>query len=315
MRPTTDVTQLLRIANPVSEQDLVPDPPEALLEEIINMPAPPPVSRRRLRRRVVLPAVAIIALAATAAAWALTRQPEQTTEIACNGEVIIPARTGDPIADCAAELARMGIAHGDLEAFTNQFGGVSVYEAGRDVPDGAQPLDDGFRQDIAIIELEASLGDIVTGLDADCYSTDEARPIVEREVAAVGLDWGIEVGLEDGAPRIADGSSTCAYAIVQPETESVMLVSLGGPASTDASEDEPPWTAVSQELAQHLDAECLALDDAVTFAEELFTQAAAEDSRNTATVSRTVDDSVSCSRVDITVGGLIFVDVRGPDGL
>ena len=313
MRRRIDAAQLLRIANPVSDQDLLPEAPESLLEEIINMPTPPQ-RRRRLWRRVVLPAVAMIALTATAAAWAFTRQPEQTTAIACNGENIIPARTGDPISDCAAELARMGIAHGELQAFTNQFGGVAVYEAGLDVPDGAQPLDDSFRQDIAIIELEASLDDIVAGLGADCYSTDEARPIVEREMEAVGLDWGIEIGLEDGTPRIADGSSTCAIALVKPESESVMLVSLGGPTSTDPSADEPPQTAVSQELKQHLETECLALDDAVQFAEELFTQAAEEDSRNTATVSGTVDNSVSCSRVDITVGGSVFVDVRGPDG-
>ena len=313
MRRTTDATQLLRIANPVSDQDLLPHAPDSLLEDIINMPAPPPERRRRLRR-VLLPAVALIVITATAATAVISRQPEQTSAIACNGENIIPARTGDPIADCAAELASLDISHGELQAFTDQFGGVSVYEAELDVPKGAQPLNDDFRQDVAIIELEASLNDIVTGLDADCYSTDEARPIVEREIASVGLDWGIEVGLENGAPRIADGSSTCAKALVKPETESVMLISLRGPVSTDASGEEPPQTAVSQELKQHLDAECLALDDAVAFAEELFTRAAAEDSRNTATVSGTVDNSVSCSRVDVTVGGSVFVDVRGPDG-
>ena len=314
MKRRSDPVQVLQKANPVPEPDLLPYAPDSLVEEIINMSTPSPERHRRLRRRVVLPAVALIALTATAAAWALTRQPEQTTEIACNGEVIIPARSGDPVADCAAELARVGITHGELKAYTNQFGGVAIYDSDQGVPTGAQLLEDGFRQDTASIEFKASLNDVVTGLESSCYSTDAARPIVEREMAAVDLDWDITIGTDNGEPRIADGATTCAYAIVQPEDEAVMLISLDSSAIVGGSGNEPPWTAFSERLVQQLEAECLTLPAAMQLAEDVFQEAVEADERNVAQVMGTVDNDATCSRVDITVGGSIFVDVRGPEG-
>ena len=142
------------------------------------------------RRRTAVLAATMLALASLGTAWALTRQPEHTTRIQCPGNSIIAAVSGDPVADCADELRRQGIEPPEMAAYANENGGVVVVEADSEIPSTGQPLDPGFRQDTAIIELEAALQDVTTGLATRCYTSNEAIPIVERELIRLGLELG-----------------------------------------------------------------------------------------------------------------------------
>lgn len=324
MKRNSRLFTLIQSANPVPDPERLPEGPgapkaQALLEEIIAMPTQP---RRRTRRRVVLLAAVGLAVLTTAAAWALVIQPEQSTNIACSddsGELIIRAVSGDPIADCTTEFDRLGIAHGRLVAYVNEFGGVIVSEESKDVPASYQPLGEDFRQDVAIIELRKALDDEVIGLGADCYSTDEAIPIAERAVRQVGLDWDVVVDHD----RIADGESACAGASLVDQAEStVAIIGIeGGPPDPNA--DEPPWTTASEKLHERLDAECLSLDNAAAVAEELFHPVARQlleasglsdhPDSDAVVINKTVDNSASCSRANINVGGIVFVDLRGPN--
>lgn len=328
MSHNNDPLALIQRANPVPDADRLPDGPDsptaqAMLEDIVTMPTQ---SNRRAKRRVVLLAAAGLAVLTTAAAWAYVAQPEQSTEIQCAHSLIMPAVSGDPVVDCAAELDRMGIDHGPLAAYVNKYGGVAVYEIGTDVPPSYQPLDEDFRQDVATIELERALSDVTTGLEADCYSTDEAVPIVERELDRVGIQWVIGIGLNaDGSERIADGESSCAYAIPTPEESQVTLISLDAPDPAIVAEfGEEPWTAPSELLHQRLTNECLTLDEAAVIARELFSPLAQEwlanadiedqDESYVIPITRTVDAGAACTRATVTVGGTVFIDLRGPGG-
>lgn len=329
MSHNNDPLTLIQRANSVPDPERLPDGPDspaaqATLEDIIAMPTQP--HHRPRRRRVVLLAAAGLAILAMAATWAFVIQPEETTEIQCAHSLIMPAVSGDPVADCAAELDRMGIAHGPLTAYTNRFGSVAVYELGEDVPPSYQPLDEDFRQDVAIIELERALSDVTTGLEADCYSTDEAVPIIERELDRVGIEWAIGIGLDtDGSKRIADGESSCAYAIPTPEESQVTLISLDAPDPDRVAESgEEPWTVPSELLHRRLSDECLPLDEAAAIARELFSPLAQEwlananiedqDESYVIPITRTVDTGAACTRATVTVGGTVFIDLRGPTG-
>ncbi len=328
MSHKNDPLSLIQRANPVSDPDRLPDGPDsptarAMLEDILTMPTQ---TNRRAKRRVVLLAAAGLAVLTTAAAWAYVTQPEQSTTIQCPRAHIMPAVSGDPVADCAAELDRMGIEHGPLAAYVNRFGGVAVYEIGEDVPAVYRPLDEGFRQDVAIIELERALSDVTIGLEADCYSTDEAVPIIERELDRIGIEWVIGIGLDaNGRERIADGESSCAYAIPTPEESQVTLFSLDAPDSVVLAErGEPPWTAPSEQLHQRLADECLTLDEAAAIAEELFSplaqewlaDAGTEDQSESSVIpiTKNVDAGAACTRATVTAGGTVFIDLRGPTG-
>lgn len=329
MSHKSDPLKLIQRANPVPDPERLPDGPDsstaqAMLEDTIAVP-PQPHNRPR-RRRVVLLSAAGLAILAMAATWAFVIQPEETTEIQCAHSHIMPAVSGDPVADCAAELDRMGIDHGPLAAYVNRGGGVAVFEVGEDVPSWYQPLDEDFRQDVAIIELERALSDVTTGLESDCYSTDEAVPIVERELDRVGLEWAIGIGIDtDGSKRIADGESTCAYAIPTPEESQVTLISLDAPDSDRVAEfGEEPWTVPSEQLHERLSDECLNLDEAAVIARGLFSQLAQEwlanagiedeDESYVIPITRTVDTGAACTRATVTVGGTVFIDLRGPTG-
>lgn len=257
----------------------------------------------RTRRRITLMTAVLISLLTVGAAWALSRQPEQTTRILCPENMVIAAVSGDPIADCAAALRGVGIEPPRMVAFTNKAGAVTVQEAGEEVGKNLQPLDDDFRQDTAIIELEAILNDVAVGLEADCYTTDEAMPVVESAIDRVGLEWSIDV------IREADGEATCAYGFLQPETSTVGVTSIEAGLPWD---EEPPWIELGRQLNEALDTECLNLAEAASVVERLADELDMEEMMSS--VTKTPDDRASCTRATVTVGGAVFVDLRGPNG-
>lgn len=272
--------------------------------------------RRPRRRRTALVAASLLIVASAGTALAVTNsRPEQTTRITCPGTVVIAAVSGDPVADCAADMDRMGIEHGPLAAYESEHGGVVVYEEGGEVAGSYQPLGDDFRQDVAILELEASLDDVSTGLYGECYSTSEAVPIVERELTRLGLGWTTTVGrYPDGSERVANGESDCATAILKPEDSRVMLVATTGVVPKPPKVN--PWSAPADQLHERLNAECLTLDEAAAIAAELFgpadTEVNPEPEISALNITRSVDADADCTRVSITIAGEVGIDLRGP---
>jgi hypothetical protein len=256
-------------------------------------------SETRVRRRITAVAVLLLSLLTVGTAWALTRQPEQTTRILCPENLVTAAVSGDPVADCARVLSEAGIEPPAMAAYTNELGAVTVVEVGADVPSGLQPLEDDFRQDVSIVEFEAALNDVTTGLDADCYSTDEALPIIDRTIADFGFEWTVDV------VRNADGESSCAVSFLQPETSTVGLTAVEG----SAPGDDQPWIALGSQLAATLEEECLDLNQAASLVNDL-----AEDLDMTEmmSITQTEDEQAACTRATVTVGGMVFVDLRGP---
>ena len=272
-----------------------------LIDAITSDRASHPQTRRetRARRRITYVAAALLSLLGVGTAWALTRQPEQTTRILCPENLVTAAVSGDPVADCAQVLREAGIEPPAMVAYSNEGGAVTVIKAGAEVPAGLQPLGDDFRQDVSIIELEAALNDVTTGLDADCYSTDEAIPLVEQTIAEFGFEWTVDV------VRDADGQKSCAVSFLQPETSTVSLTAVEG----SAPGDDQPWIALSTQLTETLEGECLDLNQAARVVEDL-----AEDLDMTEmmSITQTEDEQAACTRATVTVGGAVFVDLRGP---
>ncbi len=104
-----------------------------------------------------------------------------------------------------------------------------------------------------------------------------------------------------------------------------MLISLDAPdLDVPAEAGEEPWTVPSDLLHQRLSDECLPLDEAAAIAQELFSPLAQEWLANAGIedqpessvipITRTVDAGVACTRATVTVGGTVFIDLRGPTG-
>lgn len=304
MKRKSDPVHLIQITNPVPDPSQLPDGPETLTDDIIGTARPVSQPRKHFRRPLVISTAAFAMVLAGAAAWVIS-SPEETTLILCNGEVTMEARSGDPIADCAAAMRRLGIEPVALVAYATDRGVVAVFEEGTDVPSSWQLLAEGFSQNIETIELREALDDIATGVESGCYTNDEAIAIVERELAVSSLDWEIAIrSHEDLNPP------TCAVAIVQPESQRVLVAQLqyGGPSINDRPGDRP-WIPLAEKLNVALDEQCMSLNEAADLAVDIVFDVGAEYMTQIDTVD---EPDAACTEASINVGGSVFLVLRGP---
>ena len=258
---------------------------------------------KRNRRLWMAPALAVGLLATAAAGWAMTRSVETSTEVSCGMTNVIDSVTGDPVADCAAWWRSTN--HTDaptLVAYDNGHGGVAVLPESEDAPADWTRLE-GFQQDTTLIELDAALGDMGDGLAADCFTDAAAEPVVSDTLDRLGLgDWSV---IHEG--RAADGSSTCAQHVLDPEERAVVLVGLdtGRPPA-----DAPP-SKLARRVQARVDGACLGLDDAVAAVQQSAADAGVDESAGQLVIHSVVDPDAQCSRTDVNVGGGIVVTVRG----
>ena len=256
------------------------------------------VRRRATRVRrplvVALAAVVVVALA-TAATWAiLGSSAHETTSIECvidGTDTIIPAVSGDPAYDCALTWQNdLGSTPPPLAAYDNGSGGVTVIPRSEKPEASWKPLPAG--QDVALIQLQDSLDDYVAGLNSSCLSAKAATALTKAKLARFGFTgWTVTVRNE--------GSCTNAD-VVDPGGKSVTLISgsvPSGPTSfqkladrlrplTGTCESLPAATASVRAAAQGVQYELHAVED----------------------------NSLRCASIYETVGGTIFVTVRGPAG-
>jgi len=250
------------------------------------------------RRRPLVLAVALVVAAATAAtAWAIFgSSARETTSIECvigGTDTIIPATSGDPAADCALQWQRdLGTTPPPLLAYDNGSGGVTVLPRSQTPPAAYKRLP-GRSQDVALIQLQQSLDDYINGLNSRCLGSSAATSLAQAKLAQFGFTgWTVTVRNE--------GSCTNAD-IVDPASQTVTLISTGA-----ASGGETAFQKLADRL-RPLAQQCQSLQAAVASV-----RGAAKGL--TYDLNTVTDDSLRCASIYETVGGTIFVTVRGPSG-
>jgi len=275
------------------------------------------------RRRVVL-AVAVVALAvtATAATWVvLGKAPaRETTSVECvikGVDTIIPSTSGDPAHDCAVEWKReLGNVAPPLAAYDNGVGGVTVLPRSQTPPAGFKPL---ASQEVALIELQDSLDDFVNGLNSSCLTSAAATSLIQGKLAQFGFTgWTVTVRDPSSggstppppagtrkAPTIKSGGSTCwNIDVVDPSTQTVTLI-----AAPDQNGGMP--TKLADKL-RPITRSCESLPAAVASVRAAAGRLGLSESARTYELNAVTDSSLRCAAIYETVGGTIFLTVRGP---
>jgi hypothetical protein len=310
---------------------------EELLEGVTELPlgrgAPRPRPAARRRRQLVL-AVAALALAATATAatWVvLSKAPaRETTSVQCligSSDAIIPSTSGNPAHDCAVDYRReFSTAAPRLVAYDNGLGGVTVIPHDVKPHPGWKRLVSG--QDVDLIQLQDSLDDYIDGLNSGCFDSAAATSLTESKLARFGFaGWTVAVrnpgpsstslptptvttaaGGRKPAPTVAtSGTKTCVGgSLVDPTTETVTLFS--GPVATGP---KTVFEKLAVEL-RPLTKRCLSVPAAVSSVRATASSLGLSESARGYDLNTVEDNSMRCASIYETVGGTIFLTVRGP---
>jgi hypothetical protein len=284
---------------------------QALFEEITaDVRGAAGVRRRRTIRGPVAALAGLAVLVAGGVAWATSGTtsdggPSTGCHLGADSVSVIKPVTGDPVADCAALWKRVtGAAAPPLVAYDNGQGGIEVVAAGTAPQAGWTRRDPGARQDPAVIELDAALGDQIDGLRSGCLATAPARVVVQRELDRLALgDWSTTT--ERGT---ADGTTTCTYYYLDTAGRRVVLI----PIEQSTAGGDPKLTALAGALAAHMGAGCDSVEQLTAFTRTAAAQAGI--AAATLVITGVEDDSVACARADMRVGGQVEIIVRGPKG-
>ena len=306
---------------------------EELLDGVTRQPFGRARSRRVThRRRPLVLALAVVAAAATAAgAWAVLHgsPAQETTSVQCligSSDAVIPSTSGDPAHDCEVDYKReFGTRAPRLVAYDNGLGGVTVLPRTRKPPASYKRLVSG--QDVDLIQLQDSLDDYVNGLNSSCFDSAAATSFTQARLAQFGFTgWTVSVRSPESpssslptpkptpGPKAApiqstSGTKTCVGgALVDPTTESVTL--SPGPVA-----GEP--TTVFEKLAvmlRPLTQKCESLPAAVASVRATASDLGLSESARGYDLNTVTDNSMRCASIYETVGGTIFLTVRGPRG-
>lgn len=308
---------------------------EELLDGVTNLPLGRAARPRQAsRRRPLALGLALVVTAATAAgAWAVLHgsAAHETTSVQCligSSDAVIPSTSGNPAHDCAVDYRReFGTAAPRLVAYDNGLGGVTVIPRGQQPQAGWKRLVSG--QDVDLIQLQDSLDDYVNGLNSSCFDNVAATNFTQARLAQFGFTgWTVAVRAPDGpattvpTPTVtmgdgakpAPGESTSGTrpcvggALVDPTTESVTLFSSPVPTR--------PKT-VFEKLAvklQPVTRSCESLPAAVTSVRAVAAGLGLSESQGVRgyNLNTVVDNTMRCASIYETVGGTIFLTVRGP---
>jgi hypothetical protein len=297
---------------------------EELLAGLTQLPTGGAPQRRPATRRRLVLALAALALVvmATAATWvALRKAPaRETTSVECvihGVDSIIPSTSGDPAHDCAVEWQReLGTAAPPLRAYDNGFGGVTVLLGSVTPPAGYKRLVSG--QDADLIQLQNSLDDFVNGLNSSCFTSTAATGLIRGKLAQFGFA-GWTVAVKDAgsggsappapgtskAPTADGGGNTCwNFEIVDPSTQTVTL----RPAS-DQNGGTP--TRLADKL-RPITQSCESLPAAVASVRAAASDLGLSESARGYDLNTVADNSKRCASIYETVGGTIFLTIRGP---
>lgn len=284
---------------------------EELLADVTGLPFGRGAELRRAaphRRRLVLALAAVFVVAiATAATWvALSHDPaRETTSVECvikGVDTIIPSTSGDPARDCAVEWKREFGNAPALVAYDNTLGGVTVLPRTAKPPAGWRTLKS---QDVALIQLQSSLDDYVAGLHSSCLDDKAATALTRQKLAEFGFS-GWTVTLADSASQ-PQGVTTCiGAAYVDPVARTVNLSGYGVPSG--APERPAQLAAKLRPIAR----QCRSVPAAVASVRGAANSLGLSESAKTYELNAVTDNSMRCASIYETVGGTIFLTVRGP---
>jgi hypothetical protein len=312
---------------PIEGVDEAAGSPEALallarvLDEPIARPALSPSDpervrgpgrgRGRSRRLPVLAAVGAIVIAGATIGWALTNSARDASSVQCEirgVDTIIPAITGSPVDDCAAQWLRdTGYHAPPLVAYDNGHGGITVLPADGTPLPGWTPLPAGATQNVPMIQVQRSLEDYVDGLHSGCFDNATAIRMTKHTLALYGLaDWTVRPAPQT---ELSDPSTPCVKtAVLDPSTDTVQLRALDGRAPSDAPFEQ--LAAKLRPIAQ----ECLPLGAA---AKEVLSAAGdlgLSEAAHEFELTQIRDNGARCTTIDEGVGGTIFLVLSGPAG-
>jgi hypothetical protein len=305
-------------------------------EELLDAVTGERFGRSRVRRgarsrRPLMLAFAVVVAAATAAgAWAVLHgsAAQETTSVECviaGVDTVIPSSSGDPAHDCAVEWQReRGTAAPRLVAYDNGHGGITVLPRHQTVPAGYKRL--VGPQDVDLIQLQSSLDDYVNGLNSSCLDGAAARSFAEAKLAQFGFTgWTVAVqgagqsspttlppptaapGTKTAPAESTTGTRTCVAAdIVDPTTQTVTL----RPTPVAAGQQ-----TVFEKLAARLrpiTQTCESLSAAVVSLRAAASGLGLSENARGYDLNTVTDNSMRCATIYETVGGTIFLDVRGP---
>jgi hypothetical protein len=304
---------------------------EDLLAGVVRLPLRRSARRRPLtRRRLVLAFVALaVAATATAATWVIVGSPaRETTSVECligTSDAVIPSTSGNPAHDCTVDYKReFGTAPPELAAYDNGLGGVTVIPRGQKPQAGWKRLVSG--QDVDLIQLQDSLDDYINGLNSSCLSSGAATNLAESRLAQFGFTgWTIALrnpqssstsfpaatvgsGKQQPAPTQSTSGTRMCFAsdIVDPSTESVTLIPVGVPTGPETA-----YQKLAHKL-QPLTQSCESLPSAVASVRAAASGLGLSESARGYDLNTVTDNSVRCASIYETVGGTIFITVRGP---
>jgi hypothetical protein len=286
---------------------------------------------KRGRRPLVLVLAVVVAAACAAGAWAVLHGSAagETTSVQCligSSDAIIPSTSGNPAHDCAVDYRReFGTAAPQLAAYDNGLGGVTVIPRDRKPQAGWKRLVSG--QDVALIQLQDSLDDYVNGLNSSCLDSAAATSLTQSRLAQFGFTgWTVAVrtpessattlptptvttagGTKRAPGESTSGTKTCVGgAIVDPATESVTLGS--NPVATGPKMTFEKLAARLQPLTRR----CESLPAAVSSVRTTASGLGLSESARGYDLNTVSDNSMRCASIYETVGGTIFLTVRGP---
>lgn len=317
-QPIVEQVRRLPLISDDQARDIADHELRQTLFDTITSQAPPPApartrawspTRSRRPRRLVVVTAMVAALGLATIGWAVMRGGDvaTSTAVGCHlpdgGVTVVDGVTGDPVEDCSRLWRRMtGAPAPQLVAYDNGSGGIEVLAATEQVPDEWVVLGPGAVQDPALIELEAALADIATGLGSECHQLEGGRAVARRELDRLGLtDWSVVAERGD-----ADGTNTCMFAIVEPLRQRVQLV----PLQEVAVRDDDPLRAFARGVHDLLAQECLTTPDAAAQVDHVARQVGIEPSA--INVQPVIDPDAACARAQITAGGGVDVTIRGP---
>lgn len=281
--------------------------------------AAPGRKRRAPRSVTVVVVAAAIGITGGAIAGALSNgSARDTASVQClihGNDAIIPATTGDPVQDCAANWRRStGSNPPELVAYDNGLGGITVMAADDAPLRGATAMPSGATQNVALVAAQQSLDDYVSGLNSGCYDGATATEMTQQTLTRFGLtDWTISSETE-GAPTstasTVQGSAELCMGLVvlDPATQTVQLRGSRGQPSPDAQYEK--LAAKLRTIAQG----CMPLDAAAQQVRSAADSLGLSEADNGYELTEVPEKDARCTTIVENVGGTIFLILRGPTG-
>jgi hypothetical protein len=275
---------------------------------------------RRLGRRGLVSGALALALVGGGAAYAVSQLSDgptldtlncaQSMTVSSDGEIHLRgavdgmAASGDDVADCAQFRTDARLpALVDPYAFTYQ--GIHFVVSRAGVPAEVRkvavaPLPPA--QVAALHELEAALDDWVDGPNASCFTVTEAEDYTRQTLTRIGLTgWTTRVFEDRENPTPGPCATLVPFTdqhVVEVREDS-RKPHLPDPANVSSS-----VFSAAAGLHDQVATKCLSLADAKRVARSLVDPIDE--------VTAVPDEAARCTRVDMTVGGTIFVTLRGP---